>query len=248
METHRDTEIPPDTNGNPSAIKETDLPATKVTSSFFFFYPCRRRQVASCTEIPAWLSDSEFLLLHPPTSSIFIFRGLHMARSESWDFDKYHDKFKTVRLHFSNCNCIIIESWARELEKGGAGQRDTERVAGGRAVGPPEGMGRMGNGNYEGNNWRINLTKCRSEEPGKEKVDPTCVWQRTSQGLLTWLFLNNWNVRCRHRKLCVLKGDGKRVGAKERVRWKVTWVVHSMNQKQVMKFSFMRQMIGIIFF
>jgi len=26
------------------------------------------------------------------------------------DFDKYHDKFKTVRHHYSNSNCIIIGS------------------------------------------------------------------------------------------------------------------------------------------
>lgn len=122
----------------------------------------RQRQVASPIGI-FWIFDVSFLWRTSIFSFIFISWALHMARSGE-DFDKYHDKFKTVRRRFSNRNCIIIEGrrW-----RGERNEIEDELK---------EGEWKW---NDDGNNCRINLTKCRPEEPGKEDVDPTCVWHRT---------------------------------------------------------------------
>lgn len=68
----------------------------------------------------------------PPSTSTWSRRR---SRRRCWvDFDKYHDKFKTVRHNFSNRNCIIIGRLRRLWR--------ADTVAGGNVDGDGDGNGK----------------------------------------------------------------------------------------------------------
>lgn len=179
----------------------------KVTSSFFLL-PLAAA-AGGHWEVPLRFGGSF------SGTSIFIFRGLHMARSESTLINTMTN---------SKLSDFIFQIVIALLSNPGRGSwRKVERDR--------ESCGRDAGGNgmmKETIGALISQNVALKSQEGK-KVDPTCVWHRTSQGLLTRLF---WIIEMSDvgsGKLCVPKRDRERVGANEKewggksLEWFIQW-------------------------